>query len=239
MVGGEGSEGEEGSTARLVPARRGRTRLVVQRALSPSGNAERRRCTTESCHAKRGHAGERRWRTCYAWAFGVRRDPKPGLGLDARPCVIVRRPSPSALLVPPLSPRPRRARPLHALAHPSCTPSYPDGYPCRRSSSRSPRTRPPRGRCAAPCCWGPSRRCARRVTTTRGSPRSPPSTATPSSHAVAGVWLPLDTALAYYAACDSLGLSSDTVAKLGGRTFDPNPRHPARHRACAWPTGRG
>ena len=37
--------------------------------------------------------------------------------------------------------------------------------------------------------------------------------------AVAGVWLPLDTALAYYKACDSLGLSSDAVAKLGGATF--------------------
>ncbi|HEY8086833.1 MAG TPA: hypothetical protein VIF09_03290 [Polyangiaceae bacterium] len=39
-------------------------------------------------------------------------------------------------------------------------------------------------------------------------------------HAVAGVWLPLDTALAYYGACDSLRLSGDTVAKLGARTFD-------------------
>jgi hypothetical protein len=37
--------------------------------------------------------------------------------------------------------------------------------------------------------------------------------------AVAGVWLPLDVALAYYAACDALGLSSDGVAKLGGATF--------------------
>jgi hypothetical protein len=37
--------------------------------------------------------------------------------------------------------------------------------------------------------------------------------------AVAGVWLPLDAALAYYGACDSLHLSSDTVAKLGGVTF--------------------
>jgi hypothetical protein len=37
--------------------------------------------------------------------------------------------------------------------------------------------------------------------------------------AVAGVWLPLDVALAYYEACDSLGLSSDTVAKLGSATF--------------------
>jgi hypothetical protein len=36
---------------------------------------------------------------------------------------------------------------------------------------------------------------------------------------VAGVWLPLDAALAYYRACDSLGLSSDAVAKLGGATF--------------------
>ncbi len=38
-------------------------------------------------------------------------------------------------------------------------------------------------------------------------------------HAVAGVWLPLDTALAYYTACDALHLSSDAVAKLGGATF--------------------
>lgn len=37
--------------------------------------------------------------------------------------------------------------------------------------------------------------------------------------AVAGVWLPLETALAYYGACDSLGLSSDAVARLGGITF--------------------
>ena len=37
--------------------------------------------------------------------------------------------------------------------------------------------------------------------------------------AVAGVWLPLDVALAYYRACDSLGLSSDVVARLGGATF--------------------
>ncbi|HEY8042244.1 MAG TPA: hypothetical protein VIF15_20720 [Polyangiaceae bacterium] len=37
--------------------------------------------------------------------------------------------------------------------------------------------------------------------------------------AVAAVWLPLDAALAYYAACDSLHLSSDAVARLGGATF--------------------
>ena len=37
--------------------------------------------------------------------------------------------------------------------------------------------------------------------------------------AVAGVWIPLEAALAYYRACDSLGLSSDAVAKLGGATF--------------------
>ena len=37
--------------------------------------------------------------------------------------------------------------------------------------------------------------------------------------AVAGTWLPLDAALAYYRACDSLRLSSDAVAKLGGATF--------------------
>jgi hypothetical protein len=37
--------------------------------------------------------------------------------------------------------------------------------------------------------------------------------------AVAGVWLSLDVALAHYEACDSLALSSDAVAKLGGATF--------------------
>jgi hypothetical protein len=37
--------------------------------------------------------------------------------------------------------------------------------------------------------------------------------------AVGGIWLPLDAALAYYGACDSLRISSDGVAKLGGATF--------------------
>jgi len=37
--------------------------------------------------------------------------------------------------------------------------------------------------------------------------------------AVAGAWIPLEAALAYYRACDSLGLSSDAVAKLGAATF--------------------
>ncbi|HEY3817748.1 MAG TPA: hypothetical protein VGL81_11280 [Polyangiaceae bacterium] len=38
-------------------------------------------------------------------------------------------------------------------------------------------------------------------------------------HCVAGVWLPLDVGLAYYRACDSLGLSNEVVAKLGSATF--------------------
>jgi hypothetical protein len=37
--------------------------------------------------------------------------------------------------------------------------------------------------------------------------------------AVAGVWIPLDAALAYYGACDALRLSGEAVAKLGGATF--------------------
>lgn len=37
---------------------------------------------------------------------------------------------------------------------------------------------------------------------------------------VAAVWIPLDLGLVHYAACDSLGLSADTVAKLGRGVFD-------------------
>jgi hypothetical protein len=38
--------------------------------------------------------------------------------------------------------------------------------------------------------------------------------------AVAGTWIPGDTAMAHYVACDSLELSADVEAKLGGATFD-------------------
>jgi hypothetical protein len=37
---------------------------------------------------------------------------------------------------------------------------------------------------------------------------------------VAGVWIPIDLALVHYAACDSLGLSSDAVTMLGRAVFD-------------------
>jgi len=38
--------------------------------------------------------------------------------------------------------------------------------------------------------------------------------------AVAGIWIPVDTAMAHYVACDSLNLSADEEAKLGGATFE-------------------
>jgi hypothetical protein len=38
--------------------------------------------------------------------------------------------------------------------------------------------------------------------------------------AVAGTWIPADTAMAHYVACDSLGLSADVEAQLGGATFE-------------------
>jgi hypothetical protein len=38
--------------------------------------------------------------------------------------------------------------------------------------------------------------------------------------AVAGTWIPTDTAMAHYVACDSLNLSADVEAQLGGATFD-------------------
>ena len=37
---------------------------------------------------------------------------------------------------------------------------------------------------------------------------------------VAGVWVPVGTALAHYRACDSLGLSPDAEAKLGAATLE-------------------
>jgi hypothetical protein len=36
---------------------------------------------------------------------------------------------------------------------------------------------------------------------------------------VAGVWVPVETAMAHYRACDSLRLSSEEQARLGGATF--------------------
>jgi hypothetical protein len=38
--------------------------------------------------------------------------------------------------------------------------------------------------------------------------------------AVAGMWIPVDTAVAHYVACDQLGLSSESAAQLGRATFD-------------------
>jgi hypothetical protein len=36
---------------------------------------------------------------------------------------------------------------------------------------------------------------------------------------VAGMWIPLETALAHYMTCDRIGISSDSAAKLGRSTF--------------------
>jgi len=38
--------------------------------------------------------------------------------------------------------------------------------------------------------------------------------------AVAGMWIPIETAVAHYLALDGLGLSTESVAKLGRSTFD-------------------
>src|SRR3974390_1303459 len=38
--------------------------------------------------------------------------------------------------------------------------------------------------------------------------------------AVAGMWIPIETALKHYLACDSLGLSAESAAQLGRGTFD-------------------
>jgi len=37
---------------------------------------------------------------------------------------------------------------------------------------------------------------------------------------VAGMWIPIETTIAHYLACDRLGLSSESAAKLGRSTFD-------------------
>jgi hypothetical protein len=39
-------------------------------------------------------------------------------------------------------------------------------------------------------------------------------------HVVAGTWIPLELALAHYAACDSLALAPDTIAQMGRGVFD-------------------
>ena len=38
--------------------------------------------------------------------------------------------------------------------------------------------------------------------------------------AVAAMWIPIDTAIAHYRACDSLGLSAESAGRLGRSTFD-------------------
>lgn len=38
--------------------------------------------------------------------------------------------------------------------------------------------------------------------------------------AVAAMWIPIETAIAHYLACDRLGLSAESAAKLGRSTFD-------------------
>ncbi len=38
--------------------------------------------------------------------------------------------------------------------------------------------------------------------------------------AVAGMWIPVETALAHYLACDNLGLSAESEAQLGRGTFE-------------------
>jgi hypothetical protein len=38
--------------------------------------------------------------------------------------------------------------------------------------------------------------------------------------AVAGMWIPIETAVAHYLACDQLGLSAESAATLGRSTFD-------------------
>ena len=38
--------------------------------------------------------------------------------------------------------------------------------------------------------------------------------------AVAGMWIPIETTIAHYMACDRLGLSAESAARLGRSTFD-------------------
>ncbi len=48
---------------------------------------------------------------------------------------------------------------------------------------------------------------------------SPPDVRTAIQSAIAGMWIPVDIAVAHYLACDRMGVSSDTAAKLGRSTF--------------------
>lgn len=48
----------------------------------------------------------------------------------------------------------------------------------------------------------------------------PPQVRLEIESAVAGMWIPVDTAVAHYLACDHLGLSSESAAQRGRTTFD-------------------
>jgi hypothetical protein len=43
----------------------------------------------------------------------------------------------------------------------------------------------------------------------------PPEVRTTIQASIAGMWIPMETALAHYRACDHIGVSSDSAAKLG------------------------
>ncbi len=49
---------------------------------------------------------------------------------------------------------------------------------------------------------------------------SPPEVQAAIGAAVAGMWIPIDIAVAHYMACDELGLSNDSAAQLGRATFE-------------------
>jgi hypothetical protein len=49
---------------------------------------------------------------------------------------------------------------------------------------------------------------------------SPPEVQAAIGAAVAGMWIPIEIAVAHYLACDELGLSNDSAAQLGRATFD-------------------
>jgi hypothetical protein len=48
----------------------------------------------------------------------------------------------------------------------------------------------------------------------------PPDVWSVIESAVAGMWIPVETALAHYMACDRIGLSSESAAALGRGTFE-------------------
>jgi hypothetical protein len=48
---------------------------------------------------------------------------------------------------------------------------------------------------------------------------APPEVRTTIQSSIAGMWIPIETAVAHYLACDKIGVSSDSAAKLGGGTF--------------------